>query len=143
MNKSDGLAYLNRFIKEGKDFVYSGPAFLYKYRSFDQFTYEMLKEKYLYLCPADKLDDETECISSIDTNNIVDLENNNLKRTGLEQIIRMIRPYCSEENYEHVRYMIYRTSTGDGRVRNSFLLDLMPELQQLVPNVDLTPFLTL
>lgn len=139
MNKEARIDYLNKYLQCGTDFVYAGPTFLYKYRSFDQFTYDMLENKYLYLCPADKLDDETECIATIDANSIVDMNTNSLKRVALEQIIQMIRPYTSEENYEQIRYLIYRTSMRDGRVRNDFLLDIMPELQELSPRVNLAP----
>lgn len=140
MEKEDKIDYLNRCTREGTSFVYSGPALLYKYRSFDQYTYDMLENKYLYLCPADKLDDETECIATIDDNSLVDLNTNSLKRVGLEQVIRMIKPYTSEENYEEIRNIIYRTSMRNGRVRNSFLLDAMPDLQELVPDINLAPF---
>ena len=139
MKKEERIGYLNKFLKDSVGFVYSGPAFLYKYRSFDQFTYDMLENKYLYLCPADKLDDETECIATISADNIVDLNTNSLKRVGLEQIIRMIKSYTCEENYERIRYLIYRTSMRDGRIRNDFLLDIMPELQELAPGIDLAP----
>ena len=82
MSKDKKIDYLNKYLKSGVDFVYAGPTFLYKYRSFDQFTYDMLKNKYLYLCPADKLDDETECTATIDANSIVDMNTNSLKRVA-------------------------------------------------------------
>lgn len=37
----------------------------------------------------------------------MDLETNNLKRECVEQIIKMIKPYTSEENYELVKSKIY------------------------------------
>ncbi len=37
------------------------PQFLYKYRPFDEHTYDMLSNNYIYLCPAEKLDDPSEC----------------------------------------------------------------------------------
>ena len=104
MKKADRIEYLNRYVKGGGvNFSYAGPNYLYKYRPFDQYTYDMLENNYLFLCPANKLDDETECIATIYMNSLIDLNTNSLKRIGLEQIIRMIKPYTSEENYNQIK----------------------------------------
>ena len=44
------------------------PQFLYKYRPFDEFAFDMLEKGYVYLCPAEKLDDPSECKSEISIN---------------------------------------------------------------------------
>ena len=36
------------------------PQFLYKYRPFDGFALDMLEKGYMFLCPAEKLDDPSE-----------------------------------------------------------------------------------
>ena len=141
--KQQKIDYLNKYIKENESFQYTGPRFLYKYRSFDEYSFDMLENKYIFLCPADKLDDETECIASIDTSNLIDLKTTNLKRTGLELIIRMMEPYCTKERYEEARQLIYRTSMRNGQMRNDFLLDVMPELQEMFPNMNIAPFFNL
>ena len=141
--KQQRIDYLNRYIKEKESFVYSGPGVLYKYRKFDQYTFDMLENKYIYLCPADKLDDETECVTTINANNLFDMKANNLKRTGLELVLQMIKPYCKADRYEEACQIIYRTSMRNGAIRNNYLLDMMPELQEMFPGTNIAPFYNL
>lgn len=93
---------LNAYINQQGNVKYQGPKFLYKYRPFDKFTYDMLENNYLYLCPVEKLDDKTECNAELDFNRLMDLETTNLKNECVEQIIQMIRPYTSEDTYKEV-----------------------------------------
>ena len=139
MKKEDKIRYLNKVIKEKDCFTYSGPTILYKYRPFDQFAFPMLEHGVLYLCPANKLDDETECMTSIDMSEWYDLETNNLKRVCLEQLIQMVKPYCSEEVYEEIRQIIYQVSYKNGKVRPNWLLDVIPDIQAKVPGYDIAP----
>lgn len=139
MNKQDRIRYLNKVIKEKDCFKYSGPTFLFKYRPFDEFAFPMLEKCNLFLCPAYKLDDETECMTSINIEEWYDLETNNLKRVALEQIIQMVKPYCSEEVYEEIRQIIYQVSDRRGQVRNSWLLDVFPDIQEKIPNYNIAP----
>lgn len=46
------------------------PKKLYKYRSFDDFTEDMIVNKYLYLCQAEKLDDQFECSANFSYDSI-------------------------------------------------------------------------
>ena len=139
MDKEGKIKYLNKVIKQKDGLNYSGPAVLYKYRPFDEFALSMLENGTLYLCPANKLDDETECMTSIDLHEWYDLETNNLKRVCLEQIVQMVKPYCSEEVYEEIRQIIYRVSYRNGKVRNDWLLDVIPDIQAKVPDYDVAP----
>ena len=77
MNK---IEYLNSRIYSNNNLPYGGPKLLYKYRPFDKYSFDMLENEYLYLCPAEKEDDETECMTTVDFERLVDLETNNLKR---------------------------------------------------------------
>lgn len=133
--KSERIEYLNKVISSGDGFIYSGPKHLYKYRPFDEFTFDMLEHKYIYLCPAMNLDDETECMTSIDMSDLYELETNNLKRVCVEQIILMLKPYCAESVFETVRQHIYETVLRDGTVRRNFLLDVAPEIQDAAPEI--------
>lgn len=141
MNKSEKINYLNKVISSKDDFVYGGPKHLYKYRPFDEYAFGTLKNRTVYLCPANKLDDETECMTSVDMESIVDLETNNLKRVCLEQIIQMLKPYCSPEVFEEVRNKIWMVSYRNGKVRNNFLLDIAHEIQDAAPGVDTSPLI--
>lgn len=123
-NTIDKISYLNKAISEGKSFIYCGPNYLYKYRPFDEHTFDMLQNKYIFLCPAEKEDDETECITTINIRDYYELKTNNLKRICVEQIIEMIKPYCSQDVFEDVKQKILGCVLNDGTIRRNFLLDL-------------------
>ena len=68
---------INERIKGNKSSV---PNSLFKYRPFDEFTYDMLENEYLYLCPAKRLDDPSECSVSIDLQDYYDAHTNQLTK---------------------------------------------------------------
>ena len=103
---------------------YSGPKTLFKYRPFDEYTYDMLENEYLFLCPAEKLDDKSECNTSFDLDRLIDLETNNLKRECVNQIIEMIRPYSTEENYQLIQSKISMIMNSNGTVKPNYMLEL-------------------
>ena len=122
-----------------RDASYKGPASLFKYRPFDKYIFDMLENKYLFLCAAEKLDDPTECMASLNMQNLYDLERDGLKRQCVFQIMELIRPYTSEENFEQIQILISRVLNRNGTVRPSFLLDIQPEIDELVPDVNTAP----
>lgn len=141
MTNEEKIAYLNQIIASNHQTPYSGPKFLYKYRPFDEFTFDMLENEYVYLCPAEKEDDETECLTTVDFDRLLDLETNNLKRECVNQIIELIRPYSTEETYETTKNKILAITRKDGTVPANFMLDLSLELQEMAPEgVDIAPF---
>lgn len=58
------LQYLSEIVKSNFKNEYNGPIILYKYRPFDEHTFEILENDYIFLCPAEKEDDETECLTT-------------------------------------------------------------------------------
>ena len=136
MNK---IEYLNKRIQTKDQYIYDGPKSLFKYRSFDEHAFDMLENKYLFLCPAEKLDDPTECMTTVDYGRLIELQTNNLKRECVDQIIQLIKPYTTPENYEIARSKVYMILNASGTVRPNFLLDIFPDLQALVPGVDIAP----
>ena len=133
MTNEEKIAYLNQIIANNHQTRYSGPSLLYKYRPFDEFTFDMLENEYVYLCPAEKEDDETECMTTVDFERLVDLKTNNLKRECVNQIIELIRPYSSEETYENAKNKILAITRKNGTVPANFMLDLSLELQEIAP----------
>ena len=133
------IRYINEFCKTK---VYKGPKFLYKYRPFDEHAFEMLKNDYLYLCQAKKLDDPTECIATIDFNKLYDLETNNLKRECVQLILEKIKPHTSKENYQKAQTIVSSIMNRNGTIRPNFLLDKQSELQGLFPDdYDVAPLI--
>ncbi|MCI9182352.1 DUF2971 domain-containing protein [Thomasclavelia cocleata] len=139
----DKINYLNSVINTKEEIKYSGPAILYKYKPFNEYTFDMLEKNYLYLCPAKNLDDKSECNTSLDFYRLMDLETNNLKRECVDQIIQMmIKPYTSPENYKKIEAVIKRITRSDGTIRPNYMMEIAPELQELVPSLDIAPFVS-
>lgn len=89
------------------------PQFLYKYRPFDEHTFDMLDNAYVYLCPAERLDDPSECKVDFTVQDFYDLKTNRLTFKGVEMILSYIKPYTTEENFQQVifRLSIKRVQT--------------------------------
>lgn len=133
MTNEEKIEYLNRIISSKFGIDYKGPKLLYKYRPFDEHTLDMFENDYIFLCPAEKEDDETECLTTVDFDRLVDLKTNNLKYECVNQIIDMIKPYSSEANYEVTKNKILAITKRDGTVPSNFMLELSLELQEMVP----------
>lgn len=134
MNKK--IKYINQSIRNKE---YKGPKFLYKYRPFDEYTFDMLENDYLYLSPAENLDDTTECNTTIDFELFYDLESNNLKRECVQQIIEMIKPYTSVNNYKQIQKVMTSIMKENGTIKPNFMLDYSLELQEILPKEFNTP----
>ena len=117
------------------------PLFLYKYRPFDGFALDMLEKGYMYLCPAEKLDDPSECTADFSVQDFYHLETGLIKFKCIEMILEQIKPYTTEENLQRVRNIVFRVATPSGMVRRNFLLDASCEIQDLVPEVDTAPLI--
>ena len=117
------------------------PQFLYKYRPFDGFALDMLEKGYVYLCPAEKLDDPSECKVDFSVRDYYHLESGAIKLKCIDLILNMIKPYSSEENFQKVRNIVFRIATPSGMVRRNFLLDASCEIQELVPEIDTAPLI--
>ncbi len=115
------------------------PQFLYKYRPFDGFTFDMLDNAYVYLCPAKNLDDPSECKVDFTVQDFYDLKTNRLTFKGVDMILEFIKPYTTEENFQQVRSIVARTLMPQGTVRRHFLLDASSDIQELVPDTDIAP----
>lgn len=115
------------------------PSYLYKYRPFDEHTFDMLEKGYVYLCPAEKLDDPSECSVDFSIQDLYDMRSDRIKFKCIEYLLETIRPYTSEENYQLARNVIFRCVTSTGMVRRHFLLDDVLELEKVMPNINFVP----
>lgn len=125
---------INERMKGNKSSV---PNSLFKYRPFDEFTYDMLENEYLYLCPAKRLDDPSECVVSFDVQDYIDIQTNQLTKYCVEQIVESIRDYTGDGNFRRIQSIIASIMTPDGLVKRNWLLDASFELKELAPNADI------
>lgn len=117
------------------------PQFLYKYRLFDEHTFDMLDNGYVYLCPAERLDDPSECKVDFSVQDFYDLHTNRLTFKGVEMILSYIKPYTTEENFLRLKEIVYRTLSADGLGQGPNLLEAYFEMQGLVPEDNLVPLI--
>lgn len=118
-----------------------GPRYLYKYRPFDGFALDMLENKYVYLCQADKLDDPIECKADVSFQDIYNLDTGKIKLKCVDMIMDMIRPYTSESDFSRAIALVHKTLMPDGLVRRNILLEMYFELQELVPQINAVPLI--
>lgn len=114
---------------------YSGPKYLYKYRPFDDYAFDMLENEYVWLSKASSLDDPTECKVTINEENYFDLVNDTIRREVVDQLLEFLYPYSSKETNERCRQLIYQCMTPDFCIRNNLLLDASFDLKELAPGV--------
>lgn len=56
-----GKEELPQFLEELNKCLEPQPKKLYKYSALSEYTFDAIKNNYIYICPADKLDDQFEC----------------------------------------------------------------------------------
>ena len=133
-----GIDYINARIT-GKEVP--TPHFLYKYRTFDEYTYDMLDNQYVFLCPAGQLDDPSECKVDFSLQDLYDLATDQLKFKCVNNILNTIKPFTNKDDFQQVQSIVCRTLTPNGRVRRDYLLDLSHEMQRLMPSIDIAPLI--
>ncbi len=127
------LNYLNEIIKGNRSDI---PSLLYKYRPFDQYTYDMLENSYLFLAAPKTLDDPSECTVSFDLQDFYNIEAGQLTVLCVDCILDMIRPYTSEDNLQRVREITLRTISRDGNVQRNLLLEASFDFQKYISQED-------
>ena len=122
--------------------VVAVPEHLYKYRPFDKYAFDMLEKEELFLCRAENLDDKSECMATLSLDNY-QKSADQLSFEVVEKILEFLRPFCTPENYAKAKGIVYRTVNRDGTVRPNYLMDAFPDLQALVPSVNVAPIITM
>ncbi len=117
------------------------PQSLYKYRPFDEHTFDMLENEYIFLCKAKNLDDPSECTATLTPDDYYDVNTNRLSYRVVDGILEHLRPYCSEANFDEIKNQVYLTMAPDGYVKRNYLLEASFVLQELAPDVNIAPFI--
>ena len=123
MNKKEAKLYikealslklsLNGYNKElGKPYDHQEhlvrfPKKLYKYRSFDDFTEDMIVNKYLYLCQAEKLDDQFECAANFSYDSIFKRECV-VRRAVIDEIADMVSDFPSSLSKNAFKILLHK-----------------------------------
>lgn len=83
----DQQCYLEE-IQKRNQVLSKSPKVLYKYRSFDKYSFEMIENKYAFLSPVKDLDDPFDCLSDFDTSGIYSENRELIKSNFISYIIK-------------------------------------------------------
>ena len=134
--------YLNQVLSKKDNPRYAGPKSLYKYRPFDQFSFDMLENDYIFLCVASGLDDPSECVVTIDIENCFNEQEVIVNFDIFNNILQFVRPYTSQENYEKLYSKIqgiYNSSSS----YEEFMSTLGDTVQELACDTDINSIIDL
>jgi len=134
MEKSN---YLNRFNTTSDSQIYTGPKYLYKYRPFDEYAFEMIENHYVFLCAANKLDDPSECVVTADINKYYDEHEDKLSYNVIEALLQFIRPFTSEDNYLQVSNMLINLYNQSSNY-DDFICKYSDEMNKMAKEKDIS-----
>ena len=120
------------------DFFSMMPKSLFKYRKFDEYAREMINESYLYLCPAEELDDPFECLFDLDITDYFDSDKKMITSACYRAIVEMVLQFIPENRKEKVREMVYSCTNPDYTLNQRKALDVIHEEQANLPGVDIS-----
>ena len=119
------------------------PSYLYKYRPFDEYTFEMLDNNYVYLCPAERLDDPSECKIDFSSEDLYDLQTNRLTARCVNIILDYVRPHITDADFQKFKHMIEQKADSDGLIHGPDLLEAYFRMQGLIPEEMLVPLINI
>ena len=119
------------------------PNIFYKYRPFDEYTFDMLENSYLYLSPANTLDDPSECTVDINMKDLVEINNDHLTRRCLSGILDTIKPYTSVETFEELQSRVFSCCNSYGKFRMNLLMDNILDIQSQMNGINVAEFVNL
>ena len=88
------------------------PKSFFKYRRFDKYTSEMIEEQYLYLAPADTLDDPCECLFDFDLSELFD-DKGAMTSFCYQTIVEAVISFVPEGQKEKAREYAYSCVNPD------------------------------
>ena len=90
-------------IERIKEVLNKRPKSLFKYRSFDKYSFDMIENNYVYLSPVKDLDDPYDCISDFDTTSIVDKNKGIISDSQLEHLINETHLQLNSEHLNIIK----------------------------------------
>lgn len=113
----DEIQLRNQFLKKT-------PKLLYKYRSFDKFSFEMIEAGYVYLSPVKNLDDPFDCVSDFDLSTIYDEDKKRITNKQIDYIINTNNYGLTKEQIKDIK-MVLRNCLGDeGFIKDKTIIEL-------------------
>ena len=133
LNRSS-LDYINARMSDKE---VDPPKALFKYRPFDQHSFEMLEEGQLFLCQASKLDDPNECKTTLKLDDYVDAKTGRMSFRVIDETLKSYRPFIAEDHLKRIRELVFQAMTPDGFVDQRLLSKSLSQMKGLASENDL------
>lgn len=119
-------------LNRRNDFHSKTPKKLFKFRSFDEYAFDMLDNNYVYLSKAGDLDDPFDCLTNTNFDEIYEKDSFNLSEKMMNFIIDIVLKYTPKDGIDRkqILEMIDR-STVDGKVDNTIWMSELDEANKL------------
>lgn len=116
---SDSLIYNSTAFPEElinkQKFINSIPTILYKYRKFDKYAFEMIKDNYVYLTPVKGLDDPFDCFNDFTIDDLYNKKTGKITKKALDVIISFVYSFCDKtRSKEEMKKIVYDCMTENG-----------------------------
>ena len=138
---NDDINYVNALLREGNLHRYFGPNTLYRYRAFNEYNLDSLQKGYVFLCAAENLDDETECMATITTSDITECSTNGVAKYFVGKLLSKIKPLCSKDDFNKILGVINKYMHRNGRFGNTQLFEAAGEISEYCPQFDEAEFI--
>ncbi len=144
MDNKEKIEYINSLIDFKKaaiknnvpnlSFFNKLPKRLYKYRPFDEHTFEMLNEGYIYLSKAEGLDDPLECVTNFDISNYFDNTKDEMNFECYKMILNIVKLVIPDDKIDLIKDIVFKCMKPDYTFDSAKALNLAMEIDDIVDN---------
>lgn len=118
MTDKEKYEILNKQLLKQYDYINKLPKKLYKYREFNEYSYDSLINNYIFLSRASNLDDETECDAIFEPHKYFNLIDGALEQEVINIILLSLKDAMNEDDYNIIKsvfdnYLIRRGKLGN------------------------------
>lgn len=143
MTKKEKREYLNLLtIYKGKpfaaevakkdDFLNKIPKKLFKFRNFDDFTFDMLENNYVYLAPAEKLDDPFDCLTNVNPERVYRKGSFELSDYIIKAIIDTVSEHAANQSLDTKELIrIFKDCSKGESIDTKVLINELEQYQTL------------
>lgn len=119
----NGQAFISELEKRN-EFHSKRPKNFFKFRKFDEFTFDMLEHEYVYLAPAGRLDDPFDCLTNINLERVYKKGTFELSNYTICAIIDIVSSHIENKSIDKADLIrIFNVCTKGENVDNKLLSD--------------------
>lgn len=110
------------------EYLSKTPKTLFKYRTFDNYTFDMIENNYLYLSPAKNLDDPFDCLTCMDLDEIYKKDSFELSQEMMNYIVDLVISRANSESLDKDKVLkLIEKCTLNGKINYAVLIKELDE----------------